>query len=637
MPPVPADERNHPKEFFSLCADVLLVVGTNGVIELANPAATRVLGFDASEFAKLAFLEQVHPDDRARVERAFHEETERSEFECGFRAKDGSYRDIAWKLQTHPRAGACYLIGVDSGTHARIAQELRDSELTVRALFENAAQGIISVDARGRIRNVNPMAEQLFGYEHDELLGQNLDILLPASLRSTHTRHRGNYFESPRTRPMGRDLELAGRRKDGVEFPIEISLSHIESNEGPIAVAFINDITERKSAHSEKEKLERRLEHATKMEAVGRFAGGIAHDFNNLLTALSGFSEIVLDELPKDHPLHEGARETYKTCQRSASLVRRLLAVSRRQMLQPQVLDLNAKLGEIEQMLRGLLGEDIELRVKRSRELGFVRADESQMEQVILNLVVNARDAMPKGGRLTLQTSNMDIDDAFVEHHVGIRRGPHVLLTVSDTGEGMDDETIEHIFEPFYTTKERGKGTGLGLATVYGIVQQSNGSVWVYSEPGQGTTFKVYLPQVDRSGHQADDDSASEDENKGSETVLVVEDENTVRLVSVSHLQKAGYNVLEARDGVEALRIAAEYEGSIDLVLTDVVMPRMNGPDMLRRLTEQFPGIKSVFMSGHIDNAIVHHGVIEEGLAFIEKPFTRAQMAQRIRAVLDDR
>jgi CheY-like chemotaxis protein len=306
-------------------------------------------------------------------------------------------------------------------------------------------------------------------------------------------------------------------------------------------------------------------------------------------------------------------------------------------MLQPKVLDLNAKLGQIETMLRGLLGEDIELRVKLSRNLGFVRADESQIEQVILNLVVNARDAMPKGGRLTLQTANFDVDDAFAAHHVGIRRGPHVLLTVSDSGEGIDEQTLEHIFEPFYTTKERGKGTGLGLATVYGIVQQSNGYVWVYSERGQGTTFKIYLPQVDRTGRDVDDDSSAEREKQGSETVLVVEDENTVRLVTVSNLRKGGYVVLEARDGEEALRIAANYGGSIDLVLTDVVMPRMNGPEMLRRLQERFPAIKSVFMSGHVDDTLVHRGVIEEGLPFIEKPFNREQMAKRIRAVLDER
>jgi CheY-like chemotaxis protein len=309
--------------------------------------------------------------------------------------------------------------------------------------------------------------------------------------------------------------------------------------------------------------------------------------------------------------------------------------VSRRQILQPQILDLNVKIADIEKMLRGILGEDVELKVKLGSPLGFVRADESQMEQVLLNLVVNARDAMPQGGRLTIETTTVDIDDAFVEHHVGIRPGPHVLLTVSDTGEGMDEETLEHIFEPFFTTKAKGKGTGLGLATVYGIVQQSNGNVWVYSEPGQGTTFKIYLPQIDRSRHRSGDDDAAGKEKKGSETILVIEDENTVRIVTVSNLRKAGYNVLAASDGEEALRIASEHKGPIALVLTDVVMPRMNGPEVLKRLQEKFPTIKGVYMSGHADDALAHHGVIEEGLAFIEKPFTRDELGKRIREVLD--
>lgn len=628
---------HHPEEFFALCADLLLVVDENGTIEVANPAALHAMACSEDELSSLTFLELVHPEDRATVERAFAREHERTEFECRFRSRGDTYRAIAWRLQTHPSTGARYLIGTesDSRTQTRIERELHDSEQTVRALFENAAQGIVSVDREGRIQSVNPMAEQLFGYTRDELLGENVDKLLPESMRKAHVRHRSDYFASPRTRPMGQGLDLQGRRKDGTEFPVEISLSHIQTNEEGFAVAFINDITERKIALREKQKLEHRLEHATKMEAVGRLAGGIAHDFNNLLTALSGFAEIVLDELPEDHPLYEGALETHKTCQRSASLVRRLLAVSRRQILQPQVLDLNHKIGEIEKMLHGLLGEDIELRVKRGKKLGLVRADESQMEQVILNLVVNARDAMPQGGRLTIETGRVDVDDAFVEHHFGIRPGPHVLLTVSDTGEGMDEDTLEHIFEPFFTTKAKGKGTGLGLATVYGIVQQSSGNIWVYSEPGQGTTFKIYLPQVDRAGHRPGRESRQRDGNQGSETILVVEDENTVRLVTVSHLRKAGYDVLEARDGEEAIRVAAEHGEPIALVLTDVVMPRMNGPEVLRRLRERFPGIKAVYMSGHADDALAHHGVIEEGLAFLEKPFTRDELTQRVREILD--
>ena len=625
----------HAKEFLSLSSDLLVVARPDGTIELANPSAGEFVGLAPHELEDRSFLDLVHPDERDKAREALESNGPRATLVCLCQGGDGAYRSVEWAVQAHPDNGLVYLIGTDVTDRTHVEEELRDSEERGRALFDNAAQAIISVDARGRIRTMNPMAEKLFGYEAQEISGRDLDVLMPDAMRAAHRRHVEGFFEEPRTRPMGIGLDLVGCRKDGSEFPVEISLSHIETKEGSIAVAFVNDITERQKALSEHQKLEHRLEHATKMEAVGRLAGGIAHDFNNLLTALTGFSEIVLDELPEDHLLYEGARETYKTCQRSASLVRRLLAVSRRQMLQPQVLDVNAKLAELEKMLVSVLGEDIEFSFKPSASQGFIRADESQIEQVILNLVVNARDAMPEGGRLTIQTKLVDVDDAFVEHHVGIRPGPHILITVSDTGEGMGPETLEHIFEPFFTTKEKGKGTGLGLATVYGIVQQSDGNIWVYSEPGQGTVFKVYLPRVNRAGRAAGEENGAQQPMKGSETILVVEDENTVRLVTVSNLKKAGYDVLEARDGDDACRIAAEHGGPIDLVVTDVVMPRMNGPKMVKEVRKGRPNVKVLYMSGHADDALVHHGVIEEGLAFLEKPFTRVELTKQVREVLD--
>jgi PAS domain S-box-containing protein len=479
------------------------------------------------------------------------------------------------------------------------------------------------------------MAERMFGYRREEIVGKKLEVLMPEKVAGDHERHRRGYFESPRSRPMGLGMDLVARRKDGSEFPVEISLSHVPTADGTVAVAFVNDVSERRRSENERQKLERTLEHATKMEAVGRLAGGIAHDFNNLLTALSGFAEVVLDELPEHHMLREGAKETLKTCQRSTSLVRRLLAVSRRQMLQPEIIDLNPKIAEIERMLRGVLGEDIELLVKLQPELGFVRADQSQIEQVLLNLVVNARDAMPTGGRLVIQTASVDVDEAFEDQHLGLKPGPYVLISVSDTGSGMDRETLEHIFEPFFTTKERGKGTGLGLATVYGIVSQSDGRIWAYSEPGKGTTFRICLPRILRSGEPEASAVPPEPAGQGTETVLVVEDETTVRLVAVGSLKKAGYRVLEASHGEEALRVASGHEGPIHLVLTDVLMPGIHGPELVKRLQETRPALRALYMSGHADDALLHHGILEGGLSFLEKPFTRNDLTKKVREVLD--
>jgi hypothetical protein len=632
-------DSDHLQEFFEICSEMLCVVGADGKIVLANPALADALGRTPEALESRTFLDLVHEDDRREIEPvlvAADAGGKSSPFTIRCRGNDGAYRRIEWTCQRHPRSRVSYLLGHDVTDEGRMERALQESEHKVQALFENAAQGIVVVTEDGTIDSANSMAESLFGYERNELLGMSVERLLPESRTHDHARYRTKYFDSPRARPMGLGMDLVARRKDGTEFPVEISLSHVRSSGRPRAVAFVNDITARKQAESDKKTLEQRLEHATKMEAVGRLAGGIAHDFNNLLTALSGFAEVVLDELPEDHALYEGAKETLKTCQRSTALVRRLLAMSRRQMLQPEVLDLNAKIGEIEKVLRSVLGEDIELLVKPATGLGFVRADQSQIEQVILNLVVNARDAMPQGGRLTIETENVDIDETMIEQRAGMKAGAYVLASVSDTGHGMDAETLEHIFEPFFTTKEKGKGTGLGLATVYGIVNQSEGTIWADSAPKRGTTFKMYLPRVDRGGKREDALHAPRGGRQGSETILVVEDENSVRLVAVNNLKKAGYHVLEARDGEEALSIAERFEGKIHLVLTDVIMPRLNGPALVARLSAKIPGLKALYMSGHADDALIHHGILEGEIEFLDKPFTRDDLTRRVREVLDE-
>ncbi len=629
--------RSSLEEYFTLSADLVCFMRADGLLQAANPAFCLASGLEPGALDSCAFLELIHEDDREEMERTIQRSTDGTKTLTRARllSRDGSFLPVEWSCQTSRESGIRYLIGRDVTGQGRIESALEESRETVLALFENAAQGILTVDTLGRILSFNAMAERLFGYRREEIVGGKLEELLPAKLAAIHERHRGDYFASPRTRPMGLGMDLIGRRKDGSEFPVEISLSHLRADGGTVAVAFVNDVSERKRSESERKKLEQQLEHATKMEAVGRLAGGIAHDFNNLLTALSGFAEIVLDELPEGHLLRQGAKETLKTCQRSSSLVRRLLAVSRRQVLQLVEMDLNPKIAEIEKMLRSVLGEDVELVVNLEPSPSCVRADESQIEQVLLNLAVNARDAMPTGGRLTIRSVNVEVEDGLERHHLGVPPGPYVLVSVSDSGAGMDRETLQHIFEPFFTTKERGKGTGLGLATVYGIVNQSGGNVSAESEPGRGATFKIYLPRIRPSGAPAAHFTALEASRKGSETILVVEDESSVRMVAVAGLRKAGYRVLEATDGEEALRIAERHDGPIDLVLTDVLMPGIHGPALVKRLNERRRGLRALFMSGHADDALLHHGVLEGGLAFLEKPFTREELAKKVREVLD--
>jgi PAS domain S-box-containing protein len=619
--------------------DIVAEVNLDKVYTWVNRAGNEFFGEDVIGKEASFYFERESGDAYDKVQPLFEGSGETIVVETWQRRRDGAKRLLAWWCRgLKDQSGK--VVGVlstarDITDRKLMEAALRESQQTVLALFENAAQGILWVDATGRILAFNATAEQLFGYRREEIVGKKLEVLMPEKVAPVHERHRHHYFESPRSRPMGLGLDLVARRQDGTEFPVEISLSHVPTAEGTIAVAFVNDVSERRRSESEKQRLERTLEHATKMEAVGRLAGGIAHDFNNLLTALSGFAEVVLDELPQDHPLYEGAKETLKTCQRSGSLVRRLLAVSRRQMLQPEVLDLNPKIAEIEKMLRSVLGEDIDLVVKLQPGLGFVRADQSQIEQVVLNLVVNARDAMPTGGRLVIETATLDVGEDYEDQHLGLKPGPYVLISVSDTGSGMDRETLKHIFEPFFTTKETGKGTGLGLATVYGIVSQSEGRIWAYSEPGKGSTFRIYLPRITRSGEPEAPKAASESSKVGSETILVVEDENAVRLVAVGSLRKAGYRVLEASNGEEALRVASAHEGAIDLVLTDVLMPGIHGPALVRRLKESRPDVRALYMSGHADDALLHHGILEGGLSFLEKPFTRNELAKKVRELLD--
>jgi len=388
---------------------------------------------------------------------------------------------------------------------------------------------------------------------------------------------------------------------------------------------------------AERKDLQAQLNQSQKLEAVGQLAGGIAHDFNNLLTAIMGYSQLSLVRLPLDNPLRPNLEEIKKAGDRAASLTRQLLAFSRKQVMQPRVFDLNSVIADLEKMLRRMIAEDIELRTRFQAKLGNVKADPGQIEQVIVNLAVNARDAMPLGGKLTIETANIDLDETYAQQHLAVVPGAYVMLAVSDTGMGMDAETQQHIFEPFFTTKEVGKGSGLGLSTVYGIVKQSGGNIWVYSETGKGTTVKIYLPRVDEVAEEYKRTVAQSDLPQGNETILLVEDDEMVRRVAREVLKTSGYRVLEAASGSAARQICEQNKDVIHLLLTDVVMPEMSGREVVNRLLPMHPEMRVLYMSGYAENAIVHHGVLDQGISFIQKPFGPQALALKVREVLDSR
>jgi signal transduction histidine kinase/ActR/RegA family two-component response regulator len=397
----------------------------------------------------------------------------------------------------------------------------------------------------------------------------------------------------------------------------------------------IGQFIERKRAEEALRNSEEQLRQAQKLEAIGMLAGGIAHDFNNLLTVIGGYSDLTLVQLREEDPLRSNINEVKKAAERAAGLTRQLLAFSRKQVLQPKVLDLNAVVSELEKLLRRLIGEDIGFRTVLESTLGSVKADPGQIEQIIMNLAVNARDAMPRGGKLTIETKNVDLDEYYAKKHIAVIPGPYVMLAVSDTGTGMDQQTQARIFDPFFTTKETGKGTGLGLSTVYGIVKQSGGNIWVYSEVGRGTTFKVYLPRVDEGAEEYKRSAETQVDFRGPETVLVAEDEEMVRKLACKVLEMSGYRVLEAANGGAALLICERHNEPIHLLITDVIMPEMSGRELADRLAQLRPEMKVLYMSGYTDNAIVHHGVLNEGASFIQKPFATHALARKVREVLD--
>jgi len=506
---------------------------------------------------------------------------------------------------------------------------LRISERRFRALVEESWDAIALFAGDGTILYGSPATTRLLGYELTEFVGRNAMELIHPDDRAGVLVRLQEVMAAPRTR-----VHVAARvqHKNGTWRYLEGVFTNLLDD--PSVGAIVNnyrDVTDRRI-------LEEQVILSQKMEAIGRLAGGVAHDFNNILTAIGGYTDLLLADLPAgDHRRHD-VEEISQAAQRAAGLTHQLLAFSRRQVLQPKVISFNALVPDIEKMLRRLIGEDILLATVLDRRLGNVRADPGQLEQVIVNLAVNARDAMPNGGRLTIETRNVELDEVYATDHPSVKPGRYVMLAVTDTGVGMDEETKARIFEPFFTTKVRGKGTGLGLATVYGIVQQTGGHIWPYSEPGRGTTMRVYLPRVDDPTDPIEHPGDAALAVGGTETILIVEDEAPVRAVTRQLLQRNGYTVMEAADGPAALALVdGEAAGQhIDLLLTDVIMPGMSGRELADQLRVRRPNLRVLFMSGYTDDAVVRHGMLEPGLAYLEKPFRPTTLLRKVRGVLEN-
>jgi two-component system cell cycle sensor histidine kinase/response regulator CckA len=506
---------------------------------------------------------------------------------------------------------------------------LRASEERFRALVENNSDALMLIDAEGRITYLSPSSGRHLGWTPDQMVRRSIfDFIHPddRGLVGVRLAETLQYPGQPITE------EVRFRHADGAWRIMEdIVVNRLgEPSVGAIVVN-LRDVTERR-------KLEEQLRHAQKMEAVGQLAGGVAHDFNNLLTAILGYCNLMMDEIPENDPLRQDVEEIQSAGERAAALTRQLLAFSRRQILQPQVVDINALVKQLEKLLLRLISEEVELVITLAPDASPARVDPASVEQILVNLAVNARDAMPEGGRLTIETANVEVDDAYATTHSTIKPGRYVMLAVTDTGEGMDSATRARVFEPFFTTKDEGKGSGLGLATVYGMVKQNGGAIWVYSEPGHGSVFKVYLPPAatrTTASPRVEQGRRESDPTHGWETVLVVEDEDAVRALAREVLVRHGYVVLEARHGVDALRVAERHTDDIHLLVTDVVMPHMGGRQLAERLSSGRPNMKILFMSGYTDQAIVHRE-LTPGAAFLQKPFAPAALARRVRNLLDE-
>jgi two-component system, cell cycle sensor histidine kinase and response regulator CckA len=620
-----ASEKRYRRLFEGAKDGILILDSESGKIVDVNPFLIELTGYTYEEFLG-KHLWEIGPFKDVAASRASFEQLLAQQYvrydDLPLEARNGRKIDVEF-------VSNIYRVGSENVIQCNIrditVRKAADAErMRLMTAIEQAAETVVVTDAQGSIAYVNPAFETVTGYSRAEVIGHNARILKSGAHNDAFYR---TLWATIREGKIWRG-RMISKRRDGTRYTEEMSIAPVRDGAGAIThyVAVKRDITRDLS-------LEAQLLQAQKMEAVGRLAGGVAHDFNNLLTVILGLAELMQRDLAEGDPMREDLEEVKKAGQSATALTRQLLLFSRRQVADPRVVDVNELLAGMDKMVRRIIGEDIELVSVPAPNVSGVLVDPNHFEQVILNLVVNARDAMPTGGKLTLQTANVDLDGAYAEAHLGVRAGPHVMVAVSDTGCGMDAATQARIFEPFFTTKEVGRGSGLGLSTVFGIVKQAQGSIGVYSELGRGTTFKVYLPRTSRDAG-VPVDAPSPPLPRGVETILLVEDEEQVRRVTRTVLTRHGYRVLEAANAGEALLLSETHPGRIDLLLSDVVMPKMSGPEVAKRIVRARPETRVLCMSGYTDEAVFRHGILEAGVSFIQKPMTPESLLRRVREVL---
>ncbi|GII21007.1 hybrid sensor histidine kinase/response regulator [Planosporangium mesophilum] len=627
--------------------DAIVSMTLDGVVTSWNRSAEELFGYPAAEMIG-RHVGVLWPENRG---------TEQDAVIASVRVGKRVERYRTWRLR---RDGTAIEVGItpspitdDSGAVVGIAAVCRSvsererAQARYRGLLEEAPDAIVGINANGVIVICNAATERTFGYRRDDLIGQPVELLVPEAARELHIRHRAEYMAHPQLRPLAGHSQLTARRADGTLFPVDISLSWVETDDGVLAAAAVRDVTERLEAEAERDRLkaqaerqrlEGRLQQAQRLESLGQLAGGVAHDFNNLLAVIVNYAAFVSEEIEmaavadpdRWHSVARDMQQIQRATERGIGLTHQLLAFGRREVVRPRVLSLNAVVSDVKELLIRSIGEHVQLLTELSTGLWPVKADPGQIEQVLVNLAVNARDAMLGGGILTIGTRNM-----IVGNEAGLPAGRYVAIRVEDTGTGMPREVIGRAFEPFFTTKPKGEGTGLGLATVYGIVRQAGGDVQIASEPGVGTTFTVLLPATDEAPAELEAPVVVGIPSGGGETVLVVEDEPAIREVARRILRRGGYEVLMTESPLDALDVARAHDGRIHLLMTDVVMPKMLGKDVAERVRALRPDVKVIFMSGYARPVLASSGTLEPGVTLLEKPFSEAELLQTVRQVLD--